>query len=111
MCAACYVKTRPGFAEKTRARRLRRQQANPDYEFNLRLGWKYGLTRAQYDEMAEKGCAICGGQPSDRLYVDHDHKTGMVRGLLCHQCNSGLGMFKDDKSLLAKAIEYLTASK
>lgn len=41
------------------------------------------------------------------LVVDHDHKTGDVRGLLCHHCNSGIGMFRDNPQSLTRAIEYL----
>lgn len=56
-------------------------------------------------------CAICGGNDFERigrvLSVDHDHKTGKVRGLLCLTCNSGLGIFKDDPVLLKKASSYL----
>jgi hypothetical protein len=56
------------------------------------------------------GCAICGatnGREGQRLYIDHDHKTGDVRALLCNDCNSGLGRFKDDPRLLKIAIAYL----
>jgi hypothetical protein len=57
-------------------------------------------------------CAICGKVPrSRRLAVDHDHKTGEVRGLLCASgdfgCNKGLGYFNDDPELLRRAYEYL----
>lgn len=56
-------------------------------------------------------CAICGtNKPYGRtneFVVDHCHETGKVRGLLCHPCNSGIGMFKDNASLLEKAISYL----
>lgn len=59
-------------------------------------------------------CAICktpGFMMNDRvksaLNVDHDHKTGEVRGMLCHNCNRALGLFQDDISLLKAAINYL----
>jgi len=52
-----------------------------------------------------KKCAICGG--TKRLAIDHDHKTGRIRGRLCINCNSGLGMFKDDVELLRTAVSYL----
>lgn len=75
---------------------------------------KYGgFTLAEYDEMLEEqgnGCVICGKTPEENgkhLFVDHDHNTGEVRGLLCHHCNTGLGMFRDTPILLLRAVEYL----
>ena len=75
----------------------------------------YGITVDEYNqllEFQERGCAICGKKPDDcarRLHVDHDHETDAVRGLLCSNCNTGLGVFKDSPVLLRKAIEYLAA--
>jgi len=57
----------------------------------------------------QKTCAICHSAPRARLHIDHNHKTGKYRGLLCDNCNLGLGHFKDSPALLAKAIEYLRA--
>ena len=54
-------------------------------------------------------CVICGGK--EPLVVDHDHKTGRVRGMLCNHCNRGLGHFKDDPELLMFAAQYLTEMK
>lgn len=73
---------------------------------------RYGLAVGQYEQMlTEQGsvCLICR-RPCPRggeLSVDHDHATGRVRGLLCQNCNSGLGMFQDDPALLGAAIDYL----
>lgn len=71
----------------------------------------YGLTVEEIDAMAAKGCQICGTTdwPSrhHRPHVDHDHKTGRVRGVLCGECNTGLGKFKDSPDLLRNAIAYL----
>jgi len=56
------------------------------------------------------GCAICGKTSNGifkRLFEDHDHSTGLIRGLLCRDCNSGLGALKDNVLLLKRAIEYL----
>lgn len=60
-------------------------------------------------------CAICGRDLSEaqprHSVVDHDHDTGVVRGVLCHNCNTGIGRFSDNVELLEKAIEYLTNSR
>jgi hypothetical protein len=76
---------------------------------------KYGLSLADYDAMLEKqgnGCAICGRQLTDpdgrKLAVDHCHKTKVVRGILCCNCNNGLGRFNDDPVLLFRAAVYLS---
>jgi hypothetical protein len=50
-------------------------------------------------------CAICRETKIDR--IDHDHKTGKVRGLLCHCCNAALGLFRDLPDRLRAAAEYL----
>jgi hypothetical protein len=53
-------------------------------------------------------CIICGKEATDQqLAVDHDHRTGHVRGALCANCNLGLGHFKDDPTLLRLAARYL----
>ena len=73
----------------------------------------YNITKEQYDEMFMKQngcCAICGIHHTlltKKLYVDHNHDTGELRGLLCNKCNLGLGIFGDDVSLLQKATDYL----
>lgn len=79
------------------------------------LRWKYGMTLADYDRMAVAGCAICGTHPDpdalDRrvqvLHADHDHFTGQFRGLLCRDCNMGIGFLKDDPTILRRARQYL----
>jgi hypothetical protein len=63
----------------------------------------------EYQRLIDKSggrCAICENDEKD-LVIDHDHKTGKVRGLLCRQCNSGLGMFGDSMDILKAAILYL----
>ena len=83
------------------------------------LKHKYGITLDEYKTMLDNQhgcCAICKVKENNALFganrtlnfaVDHCHTTGKVRGLLCNQCNRGLGMFKDDIKILVKALEYL----
>lgn len=78
---------------------------------------RLGMTIEQYVVMEESQdgcCAICGRPETIikrhkvcRLAIDHDHETGEVRGLLCSNCNRGLGMFKDSPNLLWAAANYL----
>ena len=76
----------------------------------------YGLTPADYDARlaAQSGvCAVCHSMDpqhwSGRFQVDHDHATGVVRGLLCAPCNGGLGLLNDDPKRLVAALSYLMA--
>jgi len=78
------------------------------------LKYLYGMTFDDYDRMYKEqlgGCAICGKEiPSTwkmGVHIDHDHKTGKVRGLLCRACNHGLGNFNDNGNTLLSAWEYL----
>lgn len=79
---------------------------------NGNLMRKYGITVDEYDRILSKQggvCKICGKSSQGvSLAVDHDHQTGRIRGILCENCNRGLGMFKDSPMLLAEAIKYLT---
>jgi hypothetical protein len=73
---------------------------------------KYGMTRAEWKALVSEQdgcCAICGlrAEYVPSLAVDHCHKTGKVRGLLCRKCNTALGQLGDDPDRLRKAIEYL----
>ena len=81
-----------------------------------KIRWKeqnIDITYEQYLKMflEQKGsCAICGSttnQFNKGMCVDHNHSNGKIRGLLCTDCNRGIGSLKDDISLLKKAIEYL----
>ena len=72
----------------------------------------YGISVDDYNRMLEEqnhGCYICGKSTANRaLDIDHDHKTGKVRGLLCSVHNRVLGLFDDDPELLLAAHIYLT---
>lgn len=73
----------------------------------------YGLTEDEFSKMLKEqnhSCAICKttdwGRPSPS--IDHCHTTGKVRGLLCNNCNRGLGLLKDSQEIIENAIKYLT---
>lgn len=78
---------------------------------------KFGITLVDYENiLVSQGgcCAICKtdkpmghGKKNGRFSVDHDHKTGKVRGLLCHHCNVGIGSLKDDLDIMVSSIRYL----
>lgn len=78
-------------------------------KLEYRLRRFYGLTTAQFERMKKEQdcrCAVCH-EPCDKLNVDHDHKTGKVRALLCHLCNSAIGGMQDDPQRLREAACYL----
>lgn len=82
------------------------------YRSHIRRGTykKFGYTNEFIAELVATGeCVICGERGS-KMAVDHCHKTGKVRGLLCMECNLGLGKFKDDPQLLEFARIYLLTS-
>jgi hypothetical protein len=79
-----------------------------------KLKYKYGITESEYEIIRKNQnnkCGICKIELDEiKCCVDHDHKTGMVRGLLCDRCNTGIGRFEDDVYLLIKATKYLMVS-
>jgi hypothetical protein len=94
------------------ARQWRKE--NPDLAKDHILHANYGVPIGEYQRMfdAQKGrCAICGrdnsGKANQRFHVDHDHKTGSIRGLLCHGCNVSIGHFRENDQILLNAIKYL----
>jgi hypothetical protein len=82
---------------------------------------KYGISEKEYMDLYEKNnycCYICGKEELvkrngkiKRLAIDHCHKTGKVRGLLCQNCNRGIGLLGDDIERLKSAIKYLEETK
>jgi hypothetical protein len=89
-----------------------RYAPSPEVTREKRLQAAYGINNTAYQSIfiAQNGvCAICGSAPDEgqNLHVDHDHESGVVRGLLCFNCNSALGKFGDDIGRLASAIKYL----
>lgn len=109
-------KNLPKYREKRREYSRRYFRKNPGYYTSLQRRRLYGVeeddVRGLLDRQSGK-CAICGRDISLQMcapnpaHLDHDHKTGHVRGMLCSPCNTGLGQFQDDPLLLREAIEYL----
>ena len=99
--------------------RGRKRASNPEVKEKTRWACimrNYGLCKEDFEMMLveqKNKCIICGFEfteesKSTRPHVDHCHDSGEVRGLLCGNCNAGLGQFKDDTQKLQSAIEYLT---
>lgn len=93
-----------------------KEQANLNRRKNA-LKSLFGLSLEEYEDMIllqGNKCKICkkpfGKKKGDRPRVDHDHKTGKVRGLLCVQCNTCLGMSGDNATRLRLGAEYLEAT-
>lgn len=77
------------------------------------LKYRYGMTLVDYNEMLvsqDSRCKICDVESSG-LVVDHCHNSGEIRGLLCPNCNKGLGLFKDSPERMERAAQYLIETK
>jgi hypothetical protein len=115
-CRACmsagarrrYEREAPRLTAQAKAWR----KANPDKRKDMALRSRFGITLEEYRalEAAQGGtCAVCR-QPAV-LAVDHCHQTGRVRGLLCMPCNTSIGHFQDDASLIRAAAEYVERTR
>lgn len=105
VCKVCSNDAQKKLAAK---RKAEDPEAWSKYRRDKHLRSKYGMTQEDYEDMAEaqKGeCAICNKTAT--LYIDHCHNSEEVRGLLCQQCNTLLGMAYDNIDTLKSAIEYL----
>ena len=100
ICKECESKHHRTYYVKKRIRITHRKS---------KLKINYNMTITEFNDMYEEqegGCAICRVK-SQKLVVDHDHRTGKKRRLLCSGCNHGLGRFKDNPVLLRRAAEYV----
>jgi len=104
---------RPEYIKCTKELRKKYKYTKEEMRFNNIL-YKFKLTKTEYNNLLdsqEGKCKICKVKSNRNLSVDHCHKSGKIRGLLCNTCNAGLGMFKDCIDLLNNAIIYITESK
>lgn len=119
-CRQCDTKRHAEWRAKNREhlrRWARGRYRNRGDKWAYHIKRKYGITPVQYDEMLsrQKGkCAICGKSnrhnKQGRFNIDHCHLTGVIRGLLCWECNVAIGRMGDDPNRLRKAAEYLDQS-
>ena len=92
-----------------------RARKGKDYVRNINLKNAHGISLADYEHMLvtqNNGCAICAGQNMRHgkpipFYVDHCHSSGKIRGLLCKECNTAIGMLRDSPTLCEAAARYL----
>lgn len=105
-CKSCrrkYKKDNKEYIASHRRKNARRYQ----------LKHKFGMSKDDYKKLynKQKGkCGICKQHSKSftrDLCVDHSHKTGLVRGLLCHKCNASIGLLNDDVKLLLRAIDWI----
>jgi len=118
-CKACAKRARlaKGDGVHAQQQKIWRENNKEAYRTYARL-WSYRkigikITEEEYKQLLiiqDNKCALCSkSSDKDRvLCLDHDHKTNLVRGLLCNDCNIGLGKFKDNIEVLGKAIVYLS---
>lgn len=113
-----YVKNKDKQSDRAKVLYQEQKEERNKQTRTYRLQYDYGITEEDYKELLRKQegkCAICGATKAnnfrDNLYVDHCHSTGIVRGLLCTRCNSCLGLFQDDVSILEAAIRYLNKER
>jgi hypothetical protein len=102
-----FIARHPELKEK---RQLENRKAQFKRKYNITLDFYNSMLSTQ-----KNVCAICGGNHIQKnrkyLYVDHCHKTGKVRGLLCMKCNSLLGYANDNVDILKSSIDYLLTKK
>jgi len=130
LCDPCYrsmlKQTKPEYAALCRRSRQNWKKANPeklkaqrrlyDIRRRARLGGpafnatkRHRMSHDEYLALVERSGGICGiCQKKARLYIDHDHNTDVIRGMLCNSCNAGMGALGDSVDGLMAAVRYLS---
>lgn len=119
LCNKCYFLI-PENREKRRIWQKNYRRKNLEYRRKIEnkstFKHRYGITKFDFEEIFKKQqykCKICGKTQLDLkqlFHLDHNHKNFKIRGILCPDCNKGLGFFSDDINLLQKAVGYLKNS-
>lgn len=120
-CKSCIKQRSKEWCAKNPEKRKRMirdlYRADPIKAKGYQLKHEFGLSIEQYKLLLyiqDNKCAICKRNESEftkKLSVDHDHSTNKIRGLLCGNCNRAIGLFKEDKEVISKAIDYLERHK
>ncbi len=110
--------TRKRYQQSDKGKAVLRRWKQSDKGKAYRLQLSYGLSMEDYNKLfdqQESKCKLCNREfnkeDSHDIRIDHDHKTGKVRGLLCHKCNVALGLFDEDICRLLNAAKYLEESR
>ena len=118
VCRAAYDATyysKPENKERRLKIQSKRYHANPEAFAKRHRYLLYGILPSEVERLLEfqsDSCAICGESFNDHTsHIDHDHFTGKVRGILCSNCNSALGLVHDNLNILGAMIVYLKVSK
>lgn len=117
-CKGCYsvysAERRPKVRDRLNAQGAAWKKRNPDKVWAQQLNSKYAMSPAMYEYLMYEqmgGCAVCetpfGDSTLERPHIEHNHETGVVRGLVHGRCNLLIGIAKEDTHVLQKAIEYL----
>ena len=120
ICGSCRntaKRSDPSWQEENRKRAKEYYRRTEAKRYEYYLGVKYGLRLVDYTNLLESQgylCGICKADLTDhyrRPTVDHCHKSELVRGILCNQCNAGLGQFKDNPELMEAAASYVRRNR
>lgn len=98
--------------ENYRRKKLKFGEALKDMRRKEKLRLRYGMTIEQFDKLKENQNGLCLGCYQDKpLCVDHCHKTGKIRGLLCRKCNAVIGLANEDINVVKNIVVYLEKSE
>lgn len=119
LCKKNYYRNREARLQAMRAWRERPGSGYKDAYRRHYVKKRYGVSLEEYEKLTgeTKKCQLCGrgpdgkGRTGQRLHIDHCHETGKIRGVLCRECNVGLGMFRDDVKVMQRALKYLLKHK